>query len=306
MHSRAQPPHPPASRAPSSLCAWQVRAPMPPVYMFVIDVSYAAVSSGALAAVASAIRASLDGLPGDERTQVGILTFDSTLHFYNLRASLSAPQMLVVTELDEPFVPLPDDLLVNLHDSRPQLDALLESLPSTFAGSAAVDAATGPAMQAAFMVVAHFGGKMLLFQTSAPSLGIGKIKVGVGGADGKGCVVGGCGVRRVCDCVAVGRVVCSGRAGVDACGIVWDWERMCVTALTALLSGAHPHCRYAPAPRARTRGLTHHVLRYYPTPVVLGFGSAARHRRQPHAPAPDRCRRQGLDADGCFDCVASS
>lgn len=34
------------------------------------------------------------------------------------QSTLSAPQMLVVTELDEPFLPLPDDLLVNLRDSR--------------------------------------------------------------------------------------------------------------------------------------------------------------------------------------------
>ena len=42
----------------------------------------------------------------------------STLHFYNLKSSLSAPQMMVVTELEEPFLPLPDDLLVNLNESR--------------------------------------------------------------------------------------------------------------------------------------------------------------------------------------------
>ena len=40
----------------------------------------------------------------------------SSLHFYNLKAGLTQPQMLVVTELDDPFVPLPDDLLVNLRD----------------------------------------------------------------------------------------------------------------------------------------------------------------------------------------------
>lgn len=42
----------------------------------------------------------------------------SALHFYNLKSSLSAPQMMVVAELDDPFVPLPDDLLVNLRESR--------------------------------------------------------------------------------------------------------------------------------------------------------------------------------------------
>lgn len=60
----------------------------------------------------------LDRVPGDERTLVGFLTFDTTLHFYNLKPSLSQPQMMVIAELDDPFVPLPDDLLVNLKESR--------------------------------------------------------------------------------------------------------------------------------------------------------------------------------------------
>lgn len=42
----------------------------------------------------------------------------STLHFYNLKSSLGQPQMMVVAEVEEPFVPLPDDLLVNLKESR--------------------------------------------------------------------------------------------------------------------------------------------------------------------------------------------
>lgn len=42
----------------------------------------------------------------------------SSLHFYNLKPSLAQPQMMVVAEVDEPFVPLPDDLLVPLRESR--------------------------------------------------------------------------------------------------------------------------------------------------------------------------------------------
>jgi hypothetical protein len=42
----------------------------------------------------------------------------STLHFYNLKAGLTNPQMMVVAELEEPFLPLPDDLLVNANESR--------------------------------------------------------------------------------------------------------------------------------------------------------------------------------------------
>jgi len=155
---------------------YMVRPPMPPVFFFVMDVSYSAVASGMLAATCRSIKSCLDSLPGDERTLVGFLTFDSTLHFYNLKSSMSAPQMMVVTELDDPFVPLPDDLLVNKADSRAVIDALLDSLPNTFASNSIVESATGPALQAAFMVMNHIGGKLLLFQSSVPSLGVGRVK----------------------------------------------------------------------------------------------------------------------------------
>jgi hypothetical protein len=49
---------------------------MPPTFMFVIDVSHAAVSSGMLSVACATIKDSLDALPGEERTLVGILTFD--------------------------------------------------------------------------------------------------------------------------------------------------------------------------------------------------------------------------------------
>lgn len=79
---------------------------MPPVYFFVIDVSAAAYACGMVSVVASTIKSCLDQLPGDERTMVGFITFDSSLHFYNLKANLAAPQVsqwavVVVCELQE-------------------------------------------------------------------------------------------------------------------------------------------------------------------------------------------------------------
>ena len=68
---------------------------MPPRFFFVIDVSYVAANAGALPVICQAIKDSLDRLPGGERTQIGFLTFDSTLHFYNLASRLSQPQMMV-------------------------------------------------------------------------------------------------------------------------------------------------------------------------------------------------------------------
>lgn len=56
--------------------------------------------------------------------------------------------MLVVTELDDPFLPLPDDLLVNLRDSRPVIEALLDALPGGYSNNTSNDSAMGPALQA--------------------------------------------------------------------------------------------------------------------------------------------------------------
>lgn len=155
---------------------YMVRAPMPPTYVFLIDVSFHAASSGMLAAACAGIKACLPRLPGEDRTRVAIITFDTSIHFYNLRAGLSGPQMMVVPEIDDPFVPLPDELLVNLSESRAQVERLLETIPGSFARNQKVDSAMGPALQAAFLVMSHVGGKLLLFQSATPSLGIGRIK----------------------------------------------------------------------------------------------------------------------------------
>jgi len=156
---------------------YMVRPPMPPVFFFMIDVSYAAQASGMLQVAIQTIKDSLDELPGDERTQVGFLTFDSTLHLYNLKSSLSQPQMMVVSDLDDVFLPLPDDMLVNLSESRGVVDALLETLPSLVSQTTSVESAFGPALQAAYMIMQHIGGKLLCFQTSMPSLGSGRLKI---------------------------------------------------------------------------------------------------------------------------------
>ncbi|RMZ56193.1 hypothetical protein APUTEX25_002383 [Auxenochlorella protothecoides] len=155
---------------------YMVRAPQPPAYVFVLDVSFAAVSSGLLASVCATIRASLDAFHGDSRTQVAFITFDATVHYYALRPGAAAAPMLVVADVEELFVPLPDELLGNLVECRGAVEALLDSLPAAWAGATGVDSATGPALQAAFLVMSHVGGKLMLFQAAAPSVGIGRVK----------------------------------------------------------------------------------------------------------------------------------
>ncbi|CAJ1977875.1 unnamed protein product [Sphenostylis stenocarpa] len=156
---------------------YMVRPPMPPVYFFLIDVSISAVRSGMIEVVAQTIRSCLDELPGFPRTQIGFATFDSTIHFYNMKSSLTQPQMLVVSDLDDIFVPLPDDLLVNLSESRSVVETFLDSLPSMFQDNLNLESAFGPALKVAFMIMSQLGGKLLIFQNSLPSLGVGHLKL---------------------------------------------------------------------------------------------------------------------------------
>ena len=154
---------------------YMVRPPQPPSYFFIIDVSLTSVRSGMLTSVAHAISTSLDTLPGHPRTQVGFLTYDESVHYYCLKSGMTSPQMLVVADLVELFVPAPDDLLVNLQDCREVIDVFLENLPTMFDNTTSQVACLGPALKAAFTVTKHIGGKMCVFQSVLPTLGDGAL-----------------------------------------------------------------------------------------------------------------------------------
>lgn len=76
----------------------------------------------------------------------------------------------------ELFVPLPDDLLVNLKDSRPVVDQLLDSLLPMFQNTRNIENALGPALTAAYRVMGHIGGKMCVLTANLPTLGEGRLK----------------------------------------------------------------------------------------------------------------------------------
>ena len=107
---------------------------------------------------------------------IGFITFDTCIHFYNLKSTLKSPQMLVVSDINDVIMPSPDDLLVNLAESRSLVDSLLDSLPSMFQNNVHMSSCTGSALQAAKRVMQHIGGKLLLFQTGLPTLGEGILK----------------------------------------------------------------------------------------------------------------------------------
>ncbi|RIB11003.1 protein transport protein SEC24 [Gigaspora rosea] len=156
---------------------YMVRPPQPPVYLFVIDVSFPAVQSGAVATAAKTILESLDRIPNEEnRTKVGFITVDTSLHFYSLNSNSSEPQMLVVSDLEDVFLPQPDDLLVNLTEARSVVESLLSHLGDMFKDTHTVGNALGSALLAGFKLISSIGGKIVVLQSSLPNIGPGQLK----------------------------------------------------------------------------------------------------------------------------------
>ncbi|KAM4676117.1 protein transport protein Sec24A [Discoglossus pictus] len=155
---------------------YMLRPPQPPVYLFMFDVSHNAIETGYLTTVCQTLLDNLEWLPGNTRTKIGFITYDSTIHFYSLQEGLSQPQMLVVSDIDDVFIPMPENLLVNLNESKELVQDLLKNLPQMFTKSSETQSALGPALQAAYKLTAPTGGRISVFQTQLPSLGAGALK----------------------------------------------------------------------------------------------------------------------------------
>ncbi|KAL6545603.1 Protein transport protein Sec24B [Orobanche gracilis] len=154
---------------------YMVREPMPAVFFFLVDVSMNAIQTGATAAACSAINQVITDLPKGPRTMVGIATFDSTVHFYNLKRASQQPLMLIVPDVQDVYTPLESDVIVQLAECRQHLEILLQNIPSMFESSRTADSACGAAVQAAFLAMKTTGGKLLVFQSTLPSTGIGSL-----------------------------------------------------------------------------------------------------------------------------------
>ncbi|KAF2267375.1 hypothetical protein CC78DRAFT_530777 [Lojkania enalia] len=160
---------------------YMVRPPQPLVYLFLLDVSYAAVANGLLATASRTILESLDRIPNvDRRTRLGFIAVDSSLHYFQIPkdgSENSEPSMLVVSDLDEPFLPTPADLLVNLSESRANIEHFLEKLQSMFAETPITQSAMGSALRAAHKLISPIGGKITVLSSTIPNVGYGKLEM---------------------------------------------------------------------------------------------------------------------------------
>jgi protein transport protein SEC24 len=105
------------------------------------------------------------------RTKVGIITFDTAIQFYNLNRDLGSPHMVVVSDLEDLFLPLVDDILLPLEDNQDVLCNLLDSIPNLFRETKVTGNCLGSGLISAFLAQKHIGGKICLFSASLPTMG---------------------------------------------------------------------------------------------------------------------------------------
>ena len=168
---------------------YQVREPIAPTYMFLIDCTAEAVASGMTATVCSSVRALLGSLMGvsggsERRTRVGLMTFTSSVQFYEMvcAGGDGKEKMIVMGDVEDPFCPLANGAFVTLVSETDvaTVGAFLDRVPQIFGGGgkdAVPVAATGESAGSAAIkagvetLKAVGGGRLLTFLHSLPHKG---------------------------------------------------------------------------------------------------------------------------------------
>lgn len=167
------------------------REPVGLRWLFLIDVSQEAVNRDFIRTICEGIRKSLyddeleDGVENaddqppvsrlPEGSKVGIVTFDKDVHFYNLSSKLDRAQMMVMTDLEDPFVAISDGLFVDPYESKVVILNLLDSLPSLFTTVKNPEPALLPTINAALSALSCTGGKIVCALSALPTWGPGRL-----------------------------------------------------------------------------------------------------------------------------------
>jgi protein transport protein SEC24 len=154
---------------------YMVRPPQPLCYYIILDCTQAAINSGLLAVVSRVIKESLGRIPNaDGRTRIGFMAVDSGLHFFSIpedNSKNNRPQQLVVSELEEPHLPMPTGLLVSLSQCRNNIESFLDRLPTMLQNTYIPGFALGSALRFAHKLISPLGGKLTVLAASLPNVG---------------------------------------------------------------------------------------------------------------------------------------
>ena len=159
-------------------------------WLFLIDVSAEAANKGFLDGICEGIMNALYGNSNsteDEQSngevkqnlppgsKVGIVTFDKEIHFYNLSPGLEKAQMMVMPDIEDPFVPLSEGLFVDPEESKAVITSLLTKLPTMFADVKNPEPAFLSTLNSAVAALQATGGKIVASLSALPTWGPGRL-----------------------------------------------------------------------------------------------------------------------------------
>ncbi|POS74836.1 transport protein sec24 [Diaporthe helianthi] len=165
------------------------REPVGLRWLFVIDVTQEAYNKGYLEAFCDGILATLYGADEAEEkdengepkrrippnSRVGFVTYDKEVHFYNCSAALEQAQMMIMPDIEDPFVPLSDGLFVDAVESKAVISSLLTRLPQMFSAIKNPEPALLSTLNSAVSALEKTGGKIICSLSALPTWGPGRL-----------------------------------------------------------------------------------------------------------------------------------
>ncbi|CAD6197924.1 unnamed protein product [Caenorhabditis auriculariae] len=131
---------------------YMLRDPQPAVYVFVLDVSAAAIHSGYLRTFAEQLLICLDQMPGDDRAVISFIAVDACLHFFTFNDHARCFSEMIIDDVNEAFLPT------------------VGGIPTSNGNC------LGAALTIAQQMITQIGGRISVFQASLPNLGPGALQ----------------------------------------------------------------------------------------------------------------------------------
>ncbi|XP_051969938.1 protein transport protein Sec24C [Xyrauchen texanus] len=146
------------------------------VLLLAIDVSASAMRTGQLDHICQQICSQLHALNGGGKSdlRVGLMTYDSRIHLYNLSPALSRPHMMVITDCEELELPVMEGLLVPLKDCRHIAGRVLQEIAFFNPEPENKSSSQELPVSATLKILQAVGspGKLLIFHSSPPTEGM--------------------------------------------------------------------------------------------------------------------------------------
>lgn len=143
--------------------------------VFLFESSRRAVESGLLSVASEAAQAALSSgaLPASAAIlSIGVTAFGGNVSFYQLGAGSAqlGPRAFVVPDVEEPFLPLPPEALLDSSVEKAAAIAALAALPAS--RSRGEGSCLGAAITAVLPLFGPGGGKLLVVAASTPDIGV--------------------------------------------------------------------------------------------------------------------------------------